>query len=291
MGNIATIGFFDGVHLGHKSILKQLSELAQQENKKSVIFTFIEHPRKFFSPNIPFPLLTTPHERQSLLSQYADNVVMFNFSEVHSLTAAEFLQLIKNEYQIDELLLGFNNYFGSDKIKDSTTYECVAHNLGIAIRRSTELKFNNTNVSSTRIRQAISNGEIVLADELLGYQYCLTGTVVEGKHIGHKLGFPTANIMPDNSEKLIPADGVYAVKALLPDNMSYLAIANIGCNPTFDSKEKTIEVHIPDVNLFLYGQTMKIFFLEKLRDEEKFPDAASLQRQIKSDVQRLGRYV
>ena len=290
MGKVATIGFFDGVHLGHQAVLNNLVQLAHEADKQSVVFTFIEHPKKFFSPDIPFPLLTTPSERQSLLSEYADQVVMLKFDEVHSLTAAEFLQLINEDYQVDELLLGYNNFFGSDKITDAATYERVAQNFDIAIRRGSELKFNNANVSSTRIRQAIGSGDIPLANELLGYKYKLSGVVVKGRQIGHQLGFPTANLMPDNNEKMIPADGVYAVKAELQNAAVHVAIANIGCNPTFDSKDKTIEVHIPNTNKSLYGQKLKISFLEKLRDEVKFPNTISLQKQIANDIQRLEKY-
>lgn len=272
MSAIATIGFFDGVHRGHRFLFDHLRAIASQRGLQPIIVTFDQHPRALLQPAYIPQLLTTLNERQALLSTFGQ-VLVLPFAEVQPLTALQFMMRLKNEYQVSVLLMGYDHRFGSDQLTQSGQYQALGEQCGIEVITLDEFTAEQGHVSSTEIRKALEQGQIERANELLGYPYSLTGKVVHGKAIGRTIGFPTANIQPDSPEKIIPRAGVYQV--LVNDQP---ALCNIG---------ETIEVHIPDFAGDLYDQTLTLAFTRFIREERTFPTLQALQSQITEDFKLL----
>ena len=293
MPAIATIGFFDGVHKGHRYLFEQLRMHAAEHDLRALIFTFLQHPRSVlaqlqggdaFNP----PLLTTLDERERLLGQFGD-VHFFDFAEVQPLTAAQFLDYLSDRWKVKYLLMGYNHHFGSDGRMSDEQYASIAQAVGIRVLRAEPYSEDGERPSSTRIRNYLSEGNIESANRLLGYEYSLTGRVVHGRMIGRQIGFPTANIMPD-AAKLVPAAGVYKVKVKgerLEVKGESTALVNIGTNPTVGNTHQTIEVHIPGYEGDLYNQTLTLQFIERLRGEQRFDSLDELREQINKDLQRI----
>ena len=286
MPTVATIGFFDGVHKGHQYLFEQLRLQAQAHEERALIFTFLQHPRSVLTHDCP-PLLTTLDEREMLIGQYGD-VHFFDFAEVQPLTAAQFLDYLSDRWKVRHLLMGYNHHFGSDGRLSDEQYASVARQVGIEVLRLPPYVEDETHPSSTRIRNALSQGDISGANQMLGYAYRLSGRVVHGRMIGRQIGFPTANIMPDPA-KLIPAAGVY--KVMVNDERTsdewVMALVNIGTNPTVGNAHQTIEVHIPGYDGDLYNRTLTLQFLERLRGEQRFDSLDELREQIHKDLQRI----
>ncbi len=275
----ATIGFFDGVHCGHRFVLQNLQEEAQKRNLHSLVVTFQQHPRSILGQQPQ--LLTTPLEReQQLHAQGIEQVIMLNFTTIQELTAREFMHTLYHQYGVRCLLLGYDHHFGSDRLTDFHAYQRLGEEIGIQVLHLPEYQSTGQHVSSTEIRKALLDGEITKANQLLGYPYTLTGTVVTGKQIGREIGFPTANIAL-TTNKLIPKQGVWAVEV----NGKY-GILNIGSNPTVGGKGINVEVHILDYNGDLYGQTLQLHLLKYIREEQKFSTLQDLQKQIQDDIQQ-----
>ncbi|MBQ9427786.1 MAG: bifunctional riboflavin kinase/FAD synthetase [Paludibacteraceae bacterium] len=282
MNKAATIGFFDGVHLGHRFLLAQLRATAEREGLESAVVTFREHPKMLLTGQSP-ALLTTTEERLRLLSQTGiDHLICLDFAAVQQLTAEAFMRLLHEQYGVDILLMGYDHRFGSDRLTAIDDYIARGEAAGIRVRLQEQAPAGA--VSSTRIRRALQAGHISEANELLGYAYTLSGTVVHGRGLGHQLGFPTANIEPE-SLKLIPAPGVYATRISLSDNNP--SITNIGSNPTVGNTNTTIETHIPDFKGDLYGRHVTLTFLRRIRGEQRFPSLDALRRQIAADIRQL----
>ena len=286
MPTVATIGFFDGVHKGHQYLFEQLRLQAQAHEERALIFTFLQHPRSVLTHDCP-PLLTTLDEREMLIGQYGD-VHFFDFAEVQPLTAAQFLDYLSDRWKVRHLLMGYNHHFGSDGRLSDEQYASVARQVGIEVLRLPPYVEDETRPSSTRIRNALLQGDISGANQMLGYAYHLSGRVVQGRMIGRQIGFPTANIMPDPA-KLIPAAGVY--KVMVNDERTsdewVMALVNIGTNPTVGNAHQTIEVHIPGYDGDLYNRTLTLQFLERLRGEQRFDSLDELREQIHKDLQRI----
>lgn len=286
MPTVATIGFFDGVHKGHQYLFEQLRLQAQAHEERALIFTFLQHPRSVLTHDCP-PLLTTLDEREMLIGQYGD-VHFFDFAEVQPLTAAQFLDYLSDRWKVRHLLMGYNHHFGSDGRLSDEQYASIARQVGIEVLRLPPYVEDETRPSSTRIRNALSRGDISCANQMLGYAYHLSGRVVHGRMIGRQIGFPTANIMPDPA-KLIPAAGVY--KVMVNDERTsdewVMALVNIGTNPTVGNAHQTIEVHIPGYDGDLYNRTLTLQFLERLRGEQRFDSLDELREQIHKDLQRI----
>lgn len=286
---IATIGFFDGVHQGHRYLFDQLRKYADQYDERPLIFTFLQHPRSVLAKDCP-PLLTTVQEREQLLGQFGD-VHFFDFAEVQPLTAAQFLDYLADRWKVRHLLMGYNHHFGSDGHMTDDQYESVAQNYGIHIVRAQPFSENGSTPSSTVIRKLLIQGDIHEANKLLGYEYAMTGRVVHGRMIGRKIGFPTANIVPE-PDKLVPAAGVY--KAVVSANNVWpvtdsekLALVNIGTNPTVGNTHQTIEVHIPGFDGDLYNQSLTMHFSTRLRAEKCFASLDELKAQIQKDYETI----
>lgn len=286
MPAIATIGFFDGVHKGHRYLFEQLRGFAEQLDERVLIFTFLQHPRSVLTHDCP-PLLTTTEEREQLLGNFGD-VHFFDFAEVQPLTALQFLDYLADRWKVRHLLMGYNHHFGSDGRMSDEQYAAYAAQVGITILRAQPYSDADLRPSSTKIRNFLLQGNIAEANRLLGYDYQLTGRVVHGRMIGRQIGFPTANIMPA-TDKLIPAAGVY--KVAISNQQSaisgQLALVNIGTNPTVGNTHQTIEVHIPGFEGDLYNQTLTLQFIERIRGEQRFASLDELQAQIRKDLSNL----
>lgn len=291
MGRIATIGFFDGVHKGHRYLFKQLNEEAAARGLKPLIVTFEEHPRTVLQSDYIPKLLSTKEERKALLSAYGE-VVMLRFSTIRDLTAEQFMIRLKEEYGVEVLLMGYDHRFGSDGLRNPEDYRRVGAKQGIEVLRMEEYQDGTQHVSSTEIRTALEKGDVERAKELLGRPYALFGKVVHGKGLGRTIGFPTANIEPEEPNKIIPMAGVYEVKVkgerLKDEGVNELAnerVSGLGvrgmCN--IDAKG-TIEVHLLGYKGNLYGQNLTIQFMQFIRKERQFHSLDELQQQIKADV-------
>ena len=289
MKRIATIGFFDGVHTGHQFLFGQLRSEADARGLEPLIITFDVHPRAVLQSDYMPQLLTTLDERKALLRTYAE-VVVLPFADIHALTAAEFMERIKAQYEVSVLLMGYDHQFGSDRLRKPQDYRRVGEQCGIEVLTMPEFVSGEWHVSSTEIRQALENGNIAVANELLGRPYSLTGLVVHGKGIGHTIGFPTANVQPDEPCQIIPKAGVYVGKVdngqRTMENGKWqmangkAAFVNIDTNGI-------IEVYIPAFKGDLYGQPMTIQFMRFLREERQFKNLEALREQIKADIDSI----
>ena len=287
MNKVATIGFFDGVHLGHNYLLEQLKSEASVRSMQSMVVTFANHPRLFFDPNCGLKQLTLSDEKVDLLTQKGvDEVVMFQFDEYLSkLTSREFMQLLVEQYGVKVLLMGYDHRFGSDRATSFDEYIEYGKQLGLEVKRCDGFSESEVMVSSSKVRRALELWDIPLANKLLGYKYFLEGMVVAGQKIGRQIGFPTANLDVDTL-KLIPSDGVYVVEVVVKEDV-FRGILNIGSRPTVDGDRRTIEVHIMEYEGGeLYGEELKLRFLSFLRHEQRFSSLDDLREQIRKDFNR-----
>ena len=285
---VVTIGTFDGVHLGHQKVISKLKEIAKTHNGETVIFTFYPHPRLVTSPNeTNLRLLTTLEEKTKLFEKFGiDHLVVYPFNKSFSeLTYSEFVkQILVDQIKTHCLVVGYDHKFGKNR---EGGYEylknCVAK-FNFKIERLDALSVKNENVSSTKIREALQNGDIKTANHYLGYGFTLHGVIVSGKQLGRKLGFPTANIEASDKHKIIPGYGVYAVHVFVNDN-KYKGMLNIGTRPTFNKNadNRSIEVNIFDFNEDIYNREITLVFKWKIRDEQKFDGIESLIAQLAKD--------
>ena len=283
MAKIATIGFFDGVHRGHRFLFAQLNELAHERGLQPVIYTFRQHPRQVLTGECP-PMLSTLTEREQLLKTHAE-VKLLDFTLVQHYTAEEFMQFLYRKEEVEVLLMGYDHRFGSDRLKGFSEYEKVARRVGLRVERAHECLVDALPVSSTRIRKLLDEAQIRQVNRLLGYEYSLTGIVEHGNGIGNQIGFPTANIQIDTIKHL-PVSGVYTAHTQI-DGIVYSALVNIGNNPTIGNERLSVEAHIVGYQGDLYGQQLTIYFSDFVRSEQKFASLADLQRQIEKDMQML----
>lgn len=288
MPKIATIGFFDGVHRGHRFLFAQLHEHAKHHQLTPAIYTFDCHPKELLTGKAP-AMLTTHAERKMLLQPFGE-VHFLDFAQVQHLTAEQFMRYLQEEEQVEVLLMGYDHRFGSDQLKGFSEYEKVARGVGLRVERAHECLVDSLPVSSTRIRKLLHEGQIKQVNRLLGYHYSLTGIVEHGNGIGVQIGFPTANIHIQ-SDKLLPMSGVYVAKSIV-DNQTWATVVNIGSNPTVGNNHVTVEAHLIDYQGDLYGKMLVIVFEDFIREERKFGSLSELQEQISEDVQQsvLRRY-
>ena len=283
-GCAVTIGFFDGVHRGHRYLLQQLEEMASDEGLSAIAVTFDRHPKEVVSKDFAPSLLTTQAEKLSLLSEsFKGEIVVLPFTqELCSLTAKEFMQsVLREKMNAKILLMGYNHRFGHG---GGTLEEYVAwgREADIEVRMARALE--GERVSSSRIRNLIAEGNVEKANTLLGYRYFMTGSIVEGKQIGRQIGFPTANLsLP--KQKLLPACGVYAVGVEMTNGTRKSGMLCIGHRPTVEANgELSIEVHIFDFDGNLYGKEIRLEFIGRLREERRFSSLEELQLQLRRDA-------
>lgn len=283
-----TIGSFDGVHRGHQRILQSMVEHAREAGVPSVVITFHPHPAAVLKKVVPFFYLTSPEEKADILGGYgAEYVVTQKFSrELSRVTAPQFLRNVLRRLKTRDLWIGEDFAFGHQREGDKGYLESAAEKLGFQLHVVPPVLLAGGVVSSTRIRQALASGEVSRVTEYLGRHYALEGEVVSGSERGKVLGFPTANLYIWE-EKAIPGPGVYACTAEFDDS-ACRAVTNIGVRPTFDEGHATqvVEAHLLDFEGDLYGKSMKLMFVERLRDERRFESPEALMDQIEKDIRR-----
>ena len=282
---VATIGFFDGVHLGHRFLIQQVKVAATQTGWQSSIITFPVHPRQVIQSEFQPQLLSSPEEKKELLaSTGVDNCVLLPFTrELSQLTAYEFMQLLYDKYKVRMLVIGYDHRFGHNRAETFEDYCRYGRELGIHIMQASAYTQEQDKVSSSAIRRALQTGDIRTATKFLGYHYYLEGTVVDGYKVGRKIGFPTANLRVDFPNKLIPSIGVYAVYVYV-NGEKHKGMLNIGYRPTINNgTDLSIEVHILDFQGDIYHQKMRIEFIDFLRPEEKFNSVDELILQMQKD--------
>ncbi|MFY7825532.1 MAG: bifunctional riboflavin kinase/FAD synthetase [Flectobacillus sp.] len=283
---VVTSGTFDGVHLGHQKILKRLAEVAQQTGGESVVITFYPHPRTVVSAdNQEVKLLSTLDEKIELLTQNGvQHLVVIPFTrEFSELTSEEFIQkVIINTIGTKTLVIGYDHRFGKNREGGFDYLVQNANRYGFIVEEISRQDIDHVGVSSSKIRKAIQEGDMTQAQHFLGRNYDLSGLVVKGKQIGRTIGFPTANIQVREQTKQIPQDGVYAVWVYY-SGQKLKGMLNIGNRPTVDGTYKTIEVNILDFNKDIYGENLKVEFVQKVRAEQKFNGLDALKAQIALD--------
>ena len=282
-----TIGSFDGVHLGHQKVLNDLKNIAKENDARSVVISFEPHPRIFFNPETDLRLLTTSDEKTALLSQQQiDDLILQKFdADFASQDAEIFVKKMVENLNMKDLLIGYDHRFGKDKSGTFEFIKSIEKKYGFRTHRIEPLKMNGQEISSSLIRQTLAEGAVDTASIYLGRPYELSGRVVEGNRLGRKLGFPTANIDVEDKYKLIPKQGVYLVQSTI-DSKLVFGMMNIGFRPTIAGKKQIMEIHFFDFSGDLYGKNLSVRFLNRLRNEQKFPDLNALQNQLKKDAER-----
>jgi len=279
---VATIGFFDGVHQGHKYLIRQVKDEAKERGMKSMVVTFLTHPRKVLHADYQPALLTTCDEKVALLRREGvDEIVLMPFTcELSQMSAREFMQKLHSDYGVDVLVIGYDHRFGHDRSEGFDDYVRYGKDMSMDVVQA--LEEPDGIFSSTVVRNALVDGDVEGANAVLGYPYFMQGNVVGGYHVGTQLGYPTANIQVD-ADKLVPKDGAYAVRVRVADR-EYVGMLNIGVRPTLNNgTNRSIEVHILDFDGDLYGKSICMEFFKFIRKEQKFDSIDSLRAQLKED--------
>ncbi|WP_264525648.1 bifunctional riboflavin kinase/FAD synthetase [Flavobacterium sp. N502536] len=282
---ILTLGTFDGVHIGHKKILERITQNTENGKYESLVLTFFPHPRMVLQEKSEIKLLNTIAEKSKLLEATGiENLVIHPFNESFSrLTAEEFVHsILVDQFHIQKIIIGHDHRFGRNRTANIDDLIAFGHEYGFEVEQISAQEIQDVSVSSTKIRKALNEGNMALANDYLGYSYFLTGEVVQGKQLGRTIGFPTANLHIDEDYKLIPKAGVYVVKVLI-DQEEVSGMMNIGFNPTVNGQKQTIEVHLFDFDADLYGKKIQVSLLQYLREEQKFGSVDLLKEQLNQD--------
>lgn len=282
----AALGVFDGVHRGHRAVIARVESEAAARGLSSAVITFRAHPQQVLRPQVPFRMLTSPEERETLLRQTGiDRVIFLDFTrEMSLLSAFDFLQILSSHYRVKGLIIGYDHRFGHNRAEGFDDYVKYGQRLGMEILHADELVTDAGPVSSSIIRELLIKGDLTTANHLLSYPYTLHGKVVNGFHVGRELGFPTANIDIDYPDKLIPANGVYAARIVLPDGNRYNGMLNIGNRPTLNRpNDYSIEANLFDFSGNLYGLSLAVELIRYMRPEQTFADITALRAQLIAD--------
>lgn len=284
---VATIGFFDGVHRGHQFLIQRLVETACQDGFQSTIITFDEHPRKVLQSDYQPEMLSTLDSKLLLLSKTeVDNAVVLHFDKaLAALSAREFMQqVLHGHLNVRKLFIGYDHRFGHNRAETFEDYVRYGKEIGIEVVKNEAFQIDGINISSSVIRSFLKEGEVEMANRCLGYPYTIIGKVVNGYHEGRKMGFPTANIDITHFGQLIPAPGVYAVRARMENTVVWKrGMMNIGTRPTFNGKQLTLETHIFNFDGDIYDQLLLVSFVKRIRCEQKFESPEELAAQLKED--------
>lgn len=286
---VVTIGTFDGVHLGHHAIIDRLSSVAQSCGGETALLTFYPHPRMVLHPaDHELKLLNSPQEKAALLEKAGvQHLMIYPFSEEFSRLAAEnyVRNLLVNGLKAHTVIVGYDHRFGRNREGDFSTLKEMSELFGFQVEEIPARDIDTVHISSTKIRQALEEGQLSHANKLLGYHYTLQGTVIHGDARGRTIGFPTANLQVNYPYKLIPAHGVYAIRAILHEQI-YSGVLNIGLRPTVDpAGQLRIEAHLFSFDQMIYGENLRIELVERIREERKFSSVQDLQAQIALDIQ------
>lgn len=286
---VATVGFFDGVHVGHRHLIRRMCAYASERGLEAVVVTFERHPRQVLDSDWQPKLLSSLEERTQMLAQTGiDRIAVLQFDrQMASLSARDFmLRILKERLGVNTLFTGYDNRFGHQRSEGFDDYVSYGRSMGMEVVRADEVHADGLKVSSSTIRTYLTKGDVGKAAQCLGRPYSMSGTVVKGYHIGTDIGFPTANLQPDEPLKLIPAPGAYAVMVRVGDSTTALpAMMNIGCRPTFDGDRQTLETHILHFDGDIYGQRMVVWWIQRLRDEQRFDSREDLVAQLRQDAE------
>jgi riboflavin kinase/FMN adenylyltransferase len=285
---VVTIGMFDGVHAGHRSILTRLEDIKKRIDGESVLLTFWPHPQVFFGKTDGFKMLSTLNEKLELLAQTGlDNCIIFPFTHEFSQISPESYinDILHNGIGAKTVVIGYDHRYGKNGAGHYDLMQEFGKKLGFEVEEIPAFELEHVNVSSTKVRHALLEGDILKAKTFLTYNYSIQGNVALGKQIGRTIGIPTANIIPDSDFKIIPALGVYVARVLY-NNKLHDAVLSVGLNPTIDPLNAipTIEVHILDFNEDVYHKTLRVYFMDRIRDEKKYPSLEALKQGIADDI-------
>jgi len=292
---VLTIGTFDGVHVGHQKIIKKMQEIASKTNGETVIFTFFPHPRMVVNPtNHGIKLIQSQKEKlEKLASLGVDHVIIFPFTKAFSeITASAFVSdLLVEKLKIHTIIVGYDHQFGKNREGNLKYLEDKGKEFGFKVIEIKAHEINDVNVSSSKIRQALTEGNIEIANHYLNSSFEIWGKVIHGNKLGRTIGFPTANIGVDDALKIVPRRGVYAVSIKIEDGISFKGMMNIGIRPTVNQEVKeTIEINIFDFEEDIYDKSVRICLHKRIRDEQKFDGLDSLINQLKSDEKTVRAY-
>lgn len=282
---VVTIGTFDGVHLGHQKIIAQITTAAQEKDCDSLVLTFFPHPRMVLQEGTEMKQLNTIDEKTALLEKLGvDHLVIHPFDKAFSrMTAEEFVkEVLVDTFRLKKIIIGYDHRFGRNRTADINDLIAFGDTYGFEVAQISAEELNDVSISSTKIRTALNEGNIELANNYLGYPYAITGKVAKGQQLGRTIGYPTANILVKEDYKLIPQNGVYVVQSVL-NGQTVFGMMNIGNRPTVNGTSQTIEVHFLDFDQDLYDQTIPVSILKRLRNEQKFPSLDALKTQLLSD--------
>ena len=290
---ILTLGTFDGVHIGHRKILEKIIQKAKNDNYESLVLTFFPHPRMILQEQSNIKLLNTIDEKIVLLEEIGiENLVIHPFDEQFSrLTAEEFVStILVDRFHIQKIIIGHDHRFGRNRTADINDLINFGKQYDFEVEQISVQEINDISVSSTKIRKALLEGDMTLANEYLGYDYFLTGSIVKGKQLGRTIGYPTANLKIEEYYKLIPKNGVYIVKSIINEKTVF-GMMNIGFNPTVGGEKQTIEIHYFDFNEDLYDTKVSVSILNRIRSEQKFDSVTLLKEQLEKDASTAKAYI
>ena len=282
---IVTIGTFDGVHIGHQKIIEKLIQETKKADCESLILTFFPHPKMVLNGSSSIKLLNTINEKSSLLEKMGlDNLVVHPFDKKFSnLSAEEFVKtILVDSFNLKKIIIGYDHRFGNNRAANIDDLISFGKKYDFEVEQISAQEIDSVSVSSTKIRDAITDGNMIIANEFLGYDYILSGKIITGKQLGRTIGFPTANIKIEENYKLIPKNGVYIVKSHLQEKTVF-GIMNIGLNPTVNGEDLSIEVHFLDFEADLYNKNITVSVIARIRDEQKFTSIDLLKAQIQED--------
>lgn len=290
---IVTIGTFDGVHLGHRKIIDQITTNAHRLDCESLVLTFFPHPRMILQEDTEMKQLNTLEEKIALLENLGvDNLVIHPFDKEFSrLTAEEFVkEVLVDTFKVKKIIIGHDHRFGRNRTANIDDLIAFGETYNFDVEQISAQEINEVSISSTKIRNALIEGSIELANNYLGYNYSLTGIVSKGKQLGRTIGYPTANLKIEESYKLIPSNGVYIAKSIIDETTVY-GMMNIGIRPTVDGTSQTIEIHFFDFNKDIYNQKITISLLKRIRSEQKFESIDGLKAQLGLDKMAAQDYI
>ncbi len=291
--SVATIGFFDGVHRGHQYLISHVRQEAARSGLRSLVITFDRHPRQVLRQDYQPEMLSTLHTKLLLLSKTGiDTTALLHFDkDLASLSAYDFMaEVLRDRLNVRKLVIGYDNRFGHNRTEGFDDYVRYGRELGIEIIHNPAFIMNDVNISSSVVRAFVKEGEIELANRCLGYPYTIAGKVIDGYKEGRRIGFPTANLDPATIDQLIPAGGVYAVKVRLEHSMAFKpAMMNIGTRPTFGEHRLSLETYIFNFDENIYGRTLLVSFMHRIREERKFNNVTQLIEQLKEDEKTVGQ--
>jgi riboflavin kinase/FMN adenylyltransferase len=290
---VTTIGTFDGVHIGHQKILQRVQKLAESQDYESAVLTLFPHPRMVLFGDESIKLLNTIDERVEILKSFGiKHVIVKEFTkQFANLSADDYVKdVLIDELNSKQVVIGYDHHFGKGRSANITDLKAFSKLYDFEVEEISAQDIEDVTVSSTKIRSALEDGEVDVANAYLGYNFFITGSVIKGNKIGRTIDFPTANIYIEERYKLIPKDGVYVVRSK-HNGTALFGMMNIGTNPTVNGVSKSVEVHFFDFDQDIYGETFKIEFLKRLRDERKFENLEALKLQLKEDMKAANLYI